>query len=346
MRFHSWPHSSTVFAVALVGVSLALVGAGCNNSSAPSTEANAPATGASATGGTIRLKGSDTLLQLAQAWAEAFSKVHPEIPVTVTGGGSGVGITALINGQTEIADASRPIEPKEVTEAEKQGIKPTQHTVARDALSIIVNPGNSIKELTLDQLADIYLGKTTNWSQVGGSNLPISASSRESSSGTYVYFKEHVLKKKEYGPKILHMPSNVAIASQVATDAGGIGYVGMGYVSPKIRAISIKKDAASPGVAPTIANVLNHTYPLSRPLFQYTNGEATGNVKVWLDFVLGPQGQKIVAQKEFIPAAEMSATGSSEATSGGDNRASGNAPMSSPPGPASGGNGIAGTNGG
>jgi phosphate transport system substrate-binding protein len=296
----SWKFVGVITAAALVtGL------AGCNPSKntaeggkTAGTKGGSPA-GASA--GMVRVIGSDTLLQLAQAWAEAYQKVKPDTMVTVTGGGSAVGITKLINGQAEIADASRPMEPKETEQARARGINPVEHIVAQDALSIIVNAKNPLKELTMDQLAAVYLGDTTNWKDLGGPDQPILAAARDTSSGTYLFFKEHVLKKKEYGPKVLHLPSNTAIAQQVGQDAGAIGYVGMGYVTPGVKAIPVKKDASSPAVPPSVANVLNRTYSLSRPLYMYTNGQPSGVVKAFIDYVTGPDGQKIVAQKEFIP---------------------------------------------
>jgi phosphate transport system substrate-binding protein len=295
------PLLASIAVAALAGCNPGNQETASNNAGENAAGANtgSPATGS--TGKALQVKGSDTLLQLAQAWAEAFMQSHPDIKVSVSGGGSAVGFTSLLNNQIDIADASRAIEPKEVEQAKAKGINPVEHVVAQDALSIIVNTKNPIKELTLDQLADIYLGKTMNWKELGGPDQPILAAARDTSSGTYAFFKEHVLKKKDYAPKTLHLASNVAIANQVAQDLGSIGYVGLGYVKPGVRAISIKKDASSAAVVPSVANVLNKTYSLSRPLFEYTNGEPTGNIKTWLDFVQGSEGQKIVEQKEFVP---------------------------------------------
>jgi phosphate transport system substrate-binding protein len=172
---------------------------------------------------------------------------------------------------------------------------------ARDALSMVVNPSNPIKELTLQQLADIYLGKTTNWKQLGGPDKNIVANGRESSSGTFVFFQEHVLKKKPYAATVLQNASTNAIVENVSQDAGAIGYVGLGYVNDKVKSLGIKKDAGSPAVAASVANVLNSTYPLSRPLFEYTAGEPTGATKTWIDWVMGPDGQKIVEKLGFVP---------------------------------------------
>jgi phosphate transport system substrate-binding protein len=249
----------------------------------------------------LTVKGSDTMVQLAQAWAQDFMKAHPEISVTVTGGGSNTGIAALMNKGTDVANASRPMKPEEKDAAKKSGIDPKEFVVAQDALSIIVNPSNPIQELTVAQLADIYLGKVTNWKQLGGKDQNIVANGRDSSSGTYVFFQEHVLKKQKFATSVLNNPATTAIVENVSQDAGAIGYVGLGYVSDKVKAIPIKKDASSPAVHGTAETVLSNQYPLSRPLFSYTAGAPNGAAKIWLDWIVGSEGQAIVKKLGFVP---------------------------------------------
>ncbi|HJP82712.1 MAG TPA: PstS family phosphate ABC transporter substrate-binding protein [Fimbriimonadaceae bacterium] len=249
----------------------------------------------------LTVKGSDTMVQLTQAWAQDFMKAHPEISVTVTGGGSNTGIAALLNQGTDIANASRPMKKEEKATAAKNNVEPKEFAVAQDALSIIVNPSNPISELTIDQLADIYLGKITNWKQLGGADMNIVANGRDSSSGTYVFFQEHVLKKQPFAVTVLNNPATTAIVENVSQDSGAIGYVGLGYVSDKVKAIMIKKDSSSPAVHGTPETVLGGEYPLSRPLFQYTAGEPAGAAKEWINWIRGADGQAVVKKLGFVP---------------------------------------------
>ena len=257
-------------------------------------------TGDSAAGAkqNLTVKGSDTMVQLAQGWAQEFMKAHPEISVTVTGGGSGTGISALKNKSTDIANSSRPMKDDE--KADVGDVK--EFIVAQDALAVIVNPQNPISELTLEQIKDIYTGKVTNWNQVGGPDRRIVLNARETSSGTYVFFQEHVLgKDTPYASTALLQPSTSQIVDNVGEDAGGIGYVGLGYLNDKVKAIKVKKDAASPGVDATPENVLNNTYPLARPLYNYTAGEPSPTAKTYLDWVMGAGGQEVVSKLDFVP---------------------------------------------
>jgi phosphate transport system substrate-binding protein len=226
----------------------------------------------------------------------------------VTGGGSGTGIAAMIDGRTDIAQASRAMKPEEIKLAEDRGIDPKEHVVATDALSVIVNPGNPVSKLTVDQLSDIYTGKITNWKQVGGSDQKIILLSRDKNSGSHVFFLEHVVRRgnekgpEEYAKSALMFPSTEQIATQVTRDKGSIGYVGLGYVDPKKhKAIAVAKTAAGPYVKPTEETAINGTYPIARPLYWYTNGEAKGNIKSFLDFALSSDGQKIVTETGFAP---------------------------------------------
>jgi len=262
-----------------------------------------PGKGGGPGGGTrsaLTVKGSDTMVQLATAWAQEFMKTHPDISVTVTGGGSGTGIKALINGTADIANSSRPIQEGEKAEITRRG-ELREFIVAQDALAVIVHPENPVSELTLAQLKDIYTGKITNWRQVGGPNRKIVLNARETSSGTYVFFQEHVLgKDTPYASTALLQPGTSQIVENVAQDQGGIGYVGLGYVTDRVKPLKLKKDAASPGVEPTAENVLSGTYPLARPLFCYTVGALSPAAKTYLEWIQGPEGQKVVEQLEFV----------------------------------------------
>jgi phosphate transport system substrate-binding protein len=249
----------------------------------------------------VQIKGSDTMVNLGQAWAEAFMKVHPEIPIAVTGGGSGTGIAALISNSTDIAQASRQMEKKEIEMAKKKGIEPKEFHVANDGITIVVNPSNPVKNLTIKQLSDIFTGKIVNWKQVGGPDKKIVALSRERNSGTHVFFLEHVVKmgdlksKNEFAAHVLMMPSSQAIVEEVSSNSAAIGYFGLGYLSDKEKAVAVE------GVLPSIKTVANRTYPISRSLFLYTNGQPTGKIKSFIDFAFSPEGQKIVLKMDFVP---------------------------------------------
>lgn len=290
----------------VIGISLCvlLLMVFCGCSRRPST-----ITGAKRSkGAMIQIKGSDTMVNLGQAWAEQYMKVHRDANVAVTGGGSGTGIAALLNGTTDIAESSRPMEKPEIAIAREHGIDPVENKVALDALSVIVNPGNPVSKLTVDQLSDVFVGKVTNWKQIGGTDAPIVLLSRDKNSGSHVFFLEHIVRKgnskgtEEYAKTALMLPSSEAIASQVATDKNAIGYVGLGYVNPKKqKALAVAKIPAGPFVKPSIETAIAGTYPIARPLYWYTNGRPAGIVKNLLDFVLSPEGQKIVDQLGFAP---------------------------------------------
>jgi phosphate transport system substrate-binding protein len=255
----------------------------------------------------IQIKGSDTMVNLGQAWAEAFMKANPTVSVAVTGGGSGTGIAALLSNTCDIAELSRELKPEEITMAREKGFEPRQVTVALDGLAVVVHPDNPIHQLTLEQLEAVFSGAMTNWRQVGGADLPIVVLSREVNSGTHVYFKEHVLRRGqkesqvEFAANALMLSSSQAIADEVAQNPGAIGYYGMGYITPREKALAIARDAVSPYVDPTIANVVNNTYPISRPLLMVTRGEPKGLAARFVDYVLSAAGQKIVAKIDFVP---------------------------------------------
>jgi phosphate transport system substrate-binding protein len=255
----------------------------------------------------IQIKGSDTMVNLGQAWAEAFMKVNPKVSVAVTGGGSGTGIAALLSNTCDIAELSRELKPEEIEMAKQKGFTPRQITVALDGLAVVVNPANPVSQLTMDQLAAVFSGATSNWKQIGGSDLSIVILSREVNSGTHVYFKEHVLRRGqkesqvEFAANALMLSSSQAIADEVAQNPGAIGYFGMGYITPREKSLAIARDPASPYVRPTIGNVLNNTYPISRPLLMVTRGEPKGLAAQFVDYVLSAAGQKIVVKIDFVP---------------------------------------------
>ncbi len=255
----------------------------------------------------IQIKGSDTMVNLGQAWAERYMQENLGDFVAVTGGGSGTGFSSLISGTCDIALSSRKIKEKEIALAKQKGINPFEIKVAMDGLSVVVNPKNAVMKLTVEQLAGIFTGKISNWKEVGGIDLKIVILSREVNSGTHVYFKEHVLRKgdpnskEEFAPGALLLSSSQAIADEVAQNPSAIGYYGMGYISSKQKPIMVAKDEKSEYETPTIENVVNGKYPISRPLFLYTNGQPQGLVKKFVDFCLSKEGQEIVVKTDFVP---------------------------------------------
>lgn len=256
---------------------------------------------------TIQIKGSDTMVNLSQAWAEKYMENNPSEFIAVTGGGSGTGISSLISGTCDIANASRTIKEKEIALAKQRGVNPYEIKVGLDGLAVVVNPANPAGKLTFDQLAGIFTGKISNWKEVGGNDGKIVILSREVNSGTHVYFKEHVLRKndpaskEEFAPSALLLSSSQAIADEVAQNTGAIGYYGMGYISDKQKPVMVAKDEKSEYEAPTIENVVNGKYPISRPLLVYTNGQPQGPVKKFIDFCLSKEGQDIVLATDFVP---------------------------------------------
>ena len=255
----------------------------------------------------MQIKGSDTMVNLAQAWAERFMENNPDDFIAVTGGGSGTGMASLISGTCDIAMSSRNIKAKEIALAEKKGINPNEIKIALDGLAVVVNPENPVSELTIDQLAGIFTRRITNWKELGGVDAQIVLLSREVNSGTHVYFKEHVLRKndsksdEEFAPEALMLSSSQAIADEVAGNSSTIGYYGMGYVSSQHKPIFVANDENSEYIAPVIENVVDGKYPISRPLFLYTDGEPTGLVKKFIDFAFSKEGQQIVLETDFVP---------------------------------------------
>lgn len=265
---------------------------------------------ASTGGAAIQNKGSDTLLQLAQAWAEAYRDVRPEVAIAVTGGGTGTGIAALMNGTADIANASRPMKQVEIDAAIACGFEPVEHVVAIDAVAVVVNPENPVDRLTIAQLADIYTGRTTNWSDVGGTDSPIVLLSRETNSGTHVYFLEEVVRGGDkdnpdiFAPQTLLMPSSVGITSELGRNPNAIGYDGLGYITDDEKMIAVAPSAEGPYVLPSSETATDGSYPLSRPLFMYTAGEPVGEIAEYLDWVRGASAQDIVRDLGFVPASD------------------------------------------
>lgn len=288
-----------VISIIFLATFLSLLLMSCGSSSA-NTASDSPAQ-------YIENKGSDTIVNLALAWAEKYQTDNPEVRISVTGGGSGTGIAALINGTVDIANASRKIKDEEVAEAQSKGITPVEHIIARDAIAVIVNPENPVRKLTLQQIADIYSGKISNWAGVGGEDRPIVKLSRETNSGTHVYFLETVLRLGEKENKTLFstdtllLPSSEGIISEVRTNPNAIGYDGLGYVPDDLVMIAIAEEAGGNYVLPSIATVNDKSYPIARDLYMYTNGEATGILKEYLDWLLNTEAQQIVAELGFVP---------------------------------------------
>jgi len=261
--------------------------------------------------GFIQTKGSDTIVNAIQEVSEEFMKEYPHVFVAVTGGGSGVGIASLINQTTEIATASREMKAKEIEMAEKRGVHPKEIVVAYDGVAVIVNRNNPIDRLSIQDLHDIFTGKVTNWSRLGGRDVPIVTLSREVSSGTHMYFKEEVIQlakkgsTEEFSKETLLLSSSQAIVEEVANNEGGIGYLGMGYLSDRTKPVlvgKVKDQGANDGFyPPTVENVVSKAYPLSRPLYLYTDGEPQGVVKLFIDFTLGPVGQTRFMETGFVP---------------------------------------------
>ena len=246
------------------------------------------------------------MVNLALAWAEAYMQLHPDVRISVTGGGSGTGIAAMINGTVDIANASREMKPEEIAAARANGIEPVEFVVANDAIAVVVHPSNPVDHLTLQQISDIYTGKITRWSQVGGEDCPIVLLSRESNSGTYVYFLEHVIRLGEkdnqalFSPDTLLMPSSEGISAEVRQNPNAIGYDGLGYVTSDQKMIAVARSEAGPYVLPSVESVNDGSYPIARPLYMYTAGEPRGQVKAYLDWIL-TEGQVRVAELGFVP---------------------------------------------
>lgn len=263
----------------------------------------------------ISVKGSDTMVNLSQKWAETYMNEHPDVSIQVTGGGSGTGIAALLNNTTHIANSSRDIKDKEKESAARNNITPKQYEVALDGIAIIVNTTNNVDNLTIKQLSDIFSGKIKNWKELGGQDMEIVLYGRENSSGTYEFFKEHVLGKDASGKSVDYASSTqvlqgtASLGEAVARDPKGIGYGGVGYFAQRndVKILHIRKDESGAAISPVDNNKVNYEaiwsneYPISRYLYCYTNGEPQGAVKEFMDYIVSEEGQKIVETMEYIP---------------------------------------------
>lgn len=295
---------------------VATMAVGCKKDEAPSGGASegahavaAPAAAAKKV--SIQNIGSDTMVNLAQAWAEHYAKVAPSVSVEVSGGGSGVGIAALVNGTAEIANSSRKLEAEEAAKAKTaHGTDPSEYMVGYDGLAVYVNKANPLETISLEELGEIYRegGKFDNWSDVGVANIPgakdskIIRVSRQNNSGTYQYFREVVVgKKQDYKAGSLDMNGSKEVVELVAKTPGAIGYSGLGYATADVKILKISGKKGDPGVTPSNATVLDKTYPIARPLFMYTPGAPSPEVKKYLDWVMSDEGQKIVEQTGYVP---------------------------------------------
>lgn len=248
----------------------------------------------------FKIKGSDTCLPLLQKLAEIYMKQNAGASISVIGGGSGVGLASLISGTTDIAMASRKIKMDEKLKMQ-EAAKPFKEIVfANDALSVIVNPGNPVSQLTREQIEGIYTGKITNWKQVGGKDLKIVVYSRESSSGTFEFFKEHVLLKKNFAPGVLLMPATGAIVQSVKQTEGAIGYIGLAYLEQGVKSLKVSYDKGKTYIAPSVENARNKTYPITRPLYLYYKSSVEKTVAPLVTYILSDAGQKIVLQEGYV----------------------------------------------
>jgi len=255
----------------------------------------------------IENKGSDTIVNLALAWAERYQVLQPDVSISVTGGGTGTGIASLINGTVDIANASRQIKTEELSQAQANGIQPVEFVVARDAIAVIVHPDNPVSRLTLKQISDIYSGVINNWKEIGGEDRPIVRLSRETNSGTHVYFLETVLRlgdkenKTLFSTDTLLLPSSEGIINEVRQNPNAIGYDGLGYVPEDLKIIAVAKGEGESYVLPGISTVNDRSYPIARDLYMYTAGEPSGAIKAYLEWILSEEAQTVVSELGFVP---------------------------------------------
>lgn len=258
-------------------------------------------------GAYIENKGSDTMVNLALAWAEQYQSENPAIRISVTGGGSGTGITALKTNTVDIANASRQIKAEELAEISAQGAEAVEFVVARDAIAVIVNPSNPINRLTLQQVSDIYTGRINNWSELGGEDRPIVRTSRETNSGTHVFFLEEVVRlgskedKTIFAADTLLLPSSEGIIAEVRDNPNAIGYDGLGYITPDVKVIALADGPEADYIIPSVETVVDGSYPIARDLYVYTRGQPQGEVKRYIDWILSAEAQQIVSSLGFVP---------------------------------------------
>lgn len=248
-----------------------------------------------------KIKGSDTCLPLSQKFAENYNKSNPGSGISVVGGGSGVGIAALISGTTDIAQASRKMKMDEKLKIQEMGKSIKEVVIAYDALAVVVNPSNPVGQLTREQLEAIFTGKITNWKDVGGADLKIIVYSRETSSGTYEFFKEHVMNKKNFTSSALLMPATGAVIQSVSQTKGAIGYVGLAYLEKEVKALKVSYDKGKTYVAPSVDAAKNKTYPITRPLYYYYLLGAESKVNALIKYILSSEGQKVVLAEGYVP---------------------------------------------
>lgn len=282
-------------------VCLLLVVAGCGTRS---SSTSGPATDDGET--TLRVEGSDTMVNLAQAWAETYHEKRPNVSVQVLGGGSGVGIASLINGTCNMANASRKMKDSEIQSTiEEHGVEPMEHIVGFDALAVYVHKDNPVDSISLEELAEIYGegGKTVNWSAVaGGADLEITRVSRQNSSGTYAYFREAVLgKERDYKLGSIDQSGSKDVVALVSKTPGAIGYSGMGYATPEVKMLKISVKNGEESVAPTVENAVSGDYPITRPLHIYTLGEPEGNIAEYIEWIMADEGQAVVSELGYVP---------------------------------------------
>lgn len=249
----------------------------------------------------LTIKGSDTVLPIAQKTSEQFMKTSAGSSITVVGGGSGTGITALMDGNTDIAMSSRDLKSEEILKLKSKGIMHQSEIVGIDALAVIVHKENSVEKLTREQLEGIFTGTIKNWSELGGPDLEIVCYSRENSSGTYEFFKEHVMNKKNYASSVLNMPATGAIVQSVSQTKGAIGYIGMAYITAEVKSVQVSYDGGQQFYAPNFENAMNKTYPISRPLFYFYKENPGPELKAYLDYCLSAEGQALVKEIGFLP---------------------------------------------
>jgi phosphate transport system substrate-binding protein len=291
------------FFVILCALLIGLTSCGLSKRSNPSSSQNE-----TQQSGYIDNKGSDTIVNLALAWAEKYQTLHPDVRISVTGGGSGTGLTGLINQSVDIANASRQIKEEEIESARSIGLNPQDFVIARDAIAVIVNPENPVDHLTLTQLSAIYRGEINNWQEVGGENRPIVRLSRETNSGTHVFFLEAVIRLGDnddetiFSANTLLLPSSEGIIAEVRENPNAIGYDGLGYVTSEVKMVGISSlETPDVFVIPSVASVTNGTYLISRNLYMYTPDVPAGIIMEYIDWVHSEEAQKIVAELGFVP---------------------------------------------
>lgn len=257
-------------------------------------------------GSTITIKGSDTLVRLGQRWAEVYMEHNKDVVIQVSGGGSGTGIAALLNGATDVCEASRDMKEKEYKLAAEKGIKPYRVSVALDGIAVYLHENNPVKELTFAQLKGIYTGAITNWTELGGPDARIIVYGRENNSGTYAFFKEHVLDEEDYTEYTQTLPGTAAVVNAVSKDPNGIGYGGIAWATG-VKDAAIKKTDDDEAVLPTMETVSSGTYPISRDLYWFFSSKPEGELKKLVNWALSEEGQKVAQEMDYVPLSKEKA---------------------------------------